>query len=490
MSGFPFVGRKRELDLIQSEWTSDQARMMILYGRRRIGKTRLLTHWIKTKSPRALYWVAEPTSPAAQLRSFSQALFSFEANSPFPDDFSYNSWKQAFEQVARIAAEKRFTLIIDEFTYLIALEKGLPGFLQNAWDHTLKQTHLFLIISGSHMGMMEREVLSYQAPLYGRATTRLLLQPLPFKATRGMFPKFRTDERVALYALFGGVPAYWEQFDVSLSLDRNIKEHLLSGAYLSEDEPRLLLQDFVSEIHNYVAILRAIANGYRTPKDMAKAAGLNERHISMYLKNLLQTGFVERRIPVTTRGTSRNGRHYISDPYLRFYYRFLAQRQAQLAMGVQDQALTEIKKHLIDFIGTHTWEELSREWLLRASGKSILPFLPDQVGSIWNKDAQIDVAGVNFMDKTLILGECKWNRQKMGVSVLKDLVEKTEKVLPREGDWQVFYLGFSRMGWKQSALGFARDFSAQGFGGTRWQAVGILLRNLDEIDQELADWTE
>lgn len=305
-----------------------------------------------------------------------------------------------------------------------------------------------------------------------------------------MFPKFRTDERVALYALFGGVPAYWEQFDVSLSLDRNIKEHLLSGAYLSEDEPRLLLQDFVSEIHNYVAILRAIANGYRTPKDMAKAAGLNERHISMYLKNLLQTGFVERRIPVTTRGTSRNGRHYISDPYLRFYYRFLAQRQAQLAMGVQDQALTEIKKHLIDFIGTHTWEELSREWLLRASGKSILPFLPDQVGSIWNKDAQIDVAGVNFMDKTLILGECKWNRQKMGVSVLKDLVEKTEKVLPREGDWQVFYLGFSRMGWKQSALGFARDFSAQGFGGTRWQAVGILLRNLDEIDQELADWTE
>ena len=490
MNESPFIGRKRELALIRSEWQSDEARMLILYGRRRIGKTRLLTHWINTDFPRALYWVAEPTSPVEQLRSFSQALFGFETNSPVPDSFSYASWKQAFEQVARMAEHKRFALILDEFTYLIALEKGLSGILQNAWDHGLKNTNLFLVISGSHLGMMEREVLSYQAPLYGRATTRLLLQPLPFKATQGMFPKFRTDERVALYAIFGGVPAYWEQFDPSESLDRNIKEHLLSGAYLSEDEPRLLLQDFVSEIHNYVAILRAIANGYRTPRDMARAAGLNERHISMYIKNLLQTGFVERRIPVTARGATRQRRHYILDPYLRFYYRFLSQRQAQLALGVRDQALAEIKKHLVDFIGTHTWEELSREWLLRASGKEIIPFLPDQVGNIWNKEAQIDVAGVNFMDKTLILGECKWNRRSMGVDVLKVLIEKTEKVLPREGDWQVYYLGFSRLGWKQSALDFVRDFSAQRIRGKRWQAAGILLRNLSEVDQELADWTD
>ena len=490
MSTSPFIGRKRELALIRSEWQSDEARMLILYGRRRIGKTRLLTHWINTDSPRALYWVAEPTSPVEQLRSFSQALFGFETNSPVPDSFSYASWKQAFEQVVRMAEHERFALILDEFTYLIALEKGLSGILQNAWDHSLKNTNLFLVISGSHLGMMEREVLSYQAPLYGRATTRLLLQPLPFKATQGMFPKFRTDERVALYAIFGGVPAYWEQFDPSESLDRNIKEHLLSGAYLSEDEPRLLLQDFVSEIHNYVAILRAIANGYRTPRDMARAAGLNERHISMYIRNLLQTGFVERRIPVTARGASRQGRHYISDPYLRFYYRFLSQRQAQLALGVRDQALAEIKKHLVDFIGTHTWEELSREWLLRASGKEIIPFLPDQVGSIWNKEAQIDVAGVNFMDKTLILGECKWNRRSMGGDVLKRLIEKTDKVLPREGDWQVYYLGFSRLGWKQSALDFVRDFSSQRVRGKRWQAAGILLRSLNEVDQELADWTD
>jgi len=189
-------------------------------------------------------------------------------------------------------------------------------------------------------------VLSYQAPLYGRATSRLHLQPLPFKTTKEIFSKYKADERVALYSIFGGVPAYWEQFDPRISLDKNIKQYLLSDGNLYQDEPRLLLQDFVTEIHNYAGILRAIAHGYRTPKEIATSSGLNDRHISMYLSNLAETGFVERRVPITDPPSSRKGRHHITDPFLRFYYRFLSQRQAQLALGVQDQALIEIKKHL------------------------------------------------------------------------------------------------------------------------------------------------
>jgi uncharacterized protein len=484
----PFVGREREIAILQSEWESAQARMLILYGRRRVGKTRLVTHWINNVTPRALYWVAEPTSSVDQLRSFSQALFGFESNSPVPEDFSYGSWAQAFEQAARMSKYERFALVLDEFTYLIALEQGIAGILQNAWDHQLKNSNIFLIISGSHVGMMERGVLSYQAPLYGRATSKLHLQPLPFKATKGMFPNYKADERVALYAIFGGVPAYWEQFDPNLNLDRNIKQHLLGDANLNEDEPRLLLQDFVSDIHNYASILRAIAYGYRTPKEVASAAGLNERHISMYLSNLLQTGFVERRVPVTETSTSRQGRHHITDPFLRFHYRFLSRRQAQLALGVRDQALAEIKRHLLDFIGTHTWEELCREWLLRASGKNLLPFLPDQVGSIWNREAQIDVAGVNFMDKTLILGECKWDRHPKDVGTLEKLIDKTDKVLPKDGQWKVFYLGFARRGWTSNAIEFARGEAKQAQ-GKRWQSAGMMLRNLDQIDDELAAWT-
>jgi hypothetical protein len=485
----PFIGRERELNVLQKEWESNAAKMLILYGRRRIGKTRLVTHWIENAAPRALYWVAEPTSSKDQLRSFSQALVNFESSVTAPDDFSYSTWGQAFEQAARLARQERFVLVLDEFTYLMALEEGIAGVLQNAWDQHLKDANIFLIISGSHLGMMERGVLSYQAPLYGRASARLQLQPLPFHTTKGFFPKYRPDERVALYSIFGGVPAYWEQFDPQASLDRNIKESLLGDANLMQDEPRLLLQDFVSEIHNYAGILRAIAQGYRTPKEIASASGLNDKHISMYLSTLIATGFVERRVPVTESAASRQGRHHITDPFLRFYYRFLSRRQAQLALGIPDQALAEIKKHWVDFIDTHTWEELCREWLLRASGQKLLPFLPDQVGSAWNRVAQVDVAGINFMDKTLILGACKWERQPIELDVLQKLVDKTGLVLPPEGQWRVFYLGFSRSGWTPEAQGFADRLKGAHIHGGNWQAVGMLLRSLEQVDDELGDWS-
>jgi uncharacterized protein len=485
----PFIARERELRLLQDQWQSPNARLMILYGRRRVGKTRLVTHWIETSGVCALYWVADPTSSLDQLASFSQTLFNFEGLGAAPDNFSYGTWAQAFQQMARLAQDKRMTVVLDEFTYVLAVEPGVAGVLQNLWDQTLSQSNLFLILSGSHIGMMQRHLLSYQAPLYGRATSKLQLLQLPFAASRHFFPNYRPDERVAIYAMLGGVPAYWEQFDPDQSLDANIREQFLGGANLLQDEPRLLLQDFVSEIHNYVAILRAIANGRRTPKEIASSAGLTDKHIGMYLSHLVDIGFVERRLPVTDKETTRSGRHFIIDPFLRFYFRFLTHRQTQLALGIQDQTLAELKRHLVDFIGTYTWEELCREWLLRASGHLQLPFLPDQVGSLWNKQAQIDVAGYNSMEKTLILGECKWDRHPMDWDVLSGLVEKTGKVLPSEGQWKVYYLGFARQGWTEPAHRFADQAASGNWHGENWRATGMQILDLNQVDQDLADWT-
>jgi uncharacterized protein len=489
VADFRFYGRQAELRILKQEYEAPAAKMLILYGRRRVGKTRLITHWIESTAARALYWVAEPTSSVDQLRSFSQALFEFDSGSPAPPNFSYATWKQAFERAARISREGRFALILDEFTYLLSIIPGIAGILQNIWDHSLKQANIFLIISGSHIGMMERGVLSYQAPLYGRATSKMLLQPLPFKETGAFFPRYQPDERVAVYAMFGGIPAYWEQLDPSLSLDRNIKEAVLGRTNLIQDEPRLLLQDFVSDIHNYTAILGAIARGFRTPREIAAESGLNDRHISMYLSNLIDTGYVERRLPITENPASRSGRHHITDPFLRFYFRFLSRRQAQIALGIEEQALKEIKRHLIDFIGTHTWEELCREWLLRATGRKILPFLPDEVGSIWNREAQIDVAGINTMEKTLILGECKWDRRPVGLDVLSGLVEKTGKVVPKDGNWRVAYLGFARSGWTKAALDLAQSLPGEKIRGENWQAASMLLKDLEQIDHDLGEWT-
>jgi AAA+ ATPase superfamily predicted ATPase len=491
MNRAPFIGRERELKLLQQLWQSQKAELLILYGRRRVGKTRLLTRWLEIDRPRALFWVGEPTSAYDQLRSFSQALYNFaNPGLPAPDNFTYASWAQAFQQVARLGQGERLAVIIDKFTYLLAAESGIAGLLQNTWDHVFREVNLLLVISGSHIGMMERNLLSYQAPLYGRATALLHLLPMPFANTRQFFPKYQADERVAVYAMLGGIPAYWERFDPATSIDWNIRTQFLETNSLLQDEPRLLLQDFVSEAHNYVAILRAIAYGNRTPKEIADFTGLADKHVPAYLTKLVETGFVERRSPVTLPQAKRSGRHFITDPFLRFYFRFLSRRQVQLALGVQDQALKEIKRHLIDFIGTHTWEELCQEWVLRAGAREKLPFLPDQVGSAWTKNTQVDVVGINSMEKTLLLGECKWSLKVMRRSVLQELMDRTAEIMPSEGQWTVYYLGFARSGWTPEAQQYANELAGKGLKGKNWQVVGTRLLDLKQLDQDLVDWTE
>lgn len=486
----PFIGRSRELSEFNRLYHSQKAEFLILYGRRRIGKTRLVTHWIETAKPRALFWIAEPTSSVDQLRSFSQTVFRFESDSQPPVDMSYGDWRTAFEALARLAEKERLAVVIDEFTYLLEAEPAVSAYLQHAWDHTLSQSNLFLIISGSHLGMMHRQVLSYQAPLYGRSTANLLLQPLPFGVTQSFYAHYAADERVAVYAMLGGVPAYWERFAPDRSITENIRQEFLNYSASLHDEPRLLLADFLRDPHNYVAIFRAIANGAATPKEIARFSGLDEKHVPQYLNVLADTGFIARRVPVTQPPSSRLGRHFITDPFLRFYYRFLARRQSQLALGVEEQALEEIRRHLLDFIGTYTWEELCQEWLLRATGHDRLPFLPDQVGGAWTRKAQVDVVGINSMEKTLILGECKWSPKPMDRDVIETLMQKTGQFVPSEGRWRVYYLGFARGGWLGEAQSLAHAFGRAKVRGENWSAVGMSLLDLSQVDQDLRDWSQ
>jgi AAA+ ATPase superfamily predicted ATPase len=485
-----FKGRARELNLIDDLWAMPDAALLILYGRRRVGKTRLIRHWIQQSSARALYWVAEPSSTLDQLRSFSRAVYNF--NNPeltAPADFTYATWTQAWQQLAVLAQTERFALFVDEFTYVLETDPSAAGALQNVWDDLLSRSDIFVTLCGSHLGMMHRHVLSYQSPLYGRATRQLHLQPIPFGNTSDFFPNYKPEERVAIYAIFGGIPAYWERINPAESISDNIRHQLLTPDNLMQSEPRLLLQDFVREPHNYISILQAVAAGERTQKDIGKRTGLAQGHVSKYLSVLRDAGFVERRVPVTAEKKSRNGRYHITDPYLRFYYRFLATRQAQLAIGEPDLALAEIKRHLLDFIAAHTWEELCREWTLRASVRDQLQLRVDRVGSAWTRQAQVDVVAVNSMEKTIVLGECKWQARPAGRRVLRALVDKTAEIVPKQGHWQVTYLGFARAGWTAAAEAFAKDVdSVLTEASGNWQVAGMTLLDLNQVDRDLRDW--
>ena len=197
------------------------------------------------------------------------------------------------------------------------------------------------------------------------------------------------------------------------------------------------------------------------------------------------------RVPVTESGPSRAGRYHITDPYLRFYFRFLADRQYQLALGAQNIALAEITRHMIDFIGRYTWEELCREWVLRASAFGELSVLSDHVGSAWNSKVQIDVAGINSMEKTLVLGECKWTLSKIERKVIADLIEeRAARIIPARGKWRVYFLGFSRSGWTSGALAYQHKINQHPVQGENWESIGLRLVTVDELDDDMTRWTK
>jgi AAA+ ATPase superfamily predicted ATPase len=477
------------LELLNRLWKSPKAELLVLSGRRRVGKTRLLTHWLEVSQPRALFWTAELTSQLDQLRSFSQAVANIRhPDTPAPATFTYPSWEQAFQELTNMAQEERLVVILDGFTRLLEVDPAIVDAMQRSWDHRLEGANLLLCLSGSHTAVLERQALDYQAPLHVRATALLHLLPLGFGLTPPYFPHYSPEERMAVYAMLGGIPAYWERFDPGINLDENIRRGFLGVKHLWGDEPRLLLQDHLAEAHNYIAILRAIAHGQRTPKAIAEFSGLPETHIPAYLSKLIDTGFVERRVPVTAPPGSRLGQHHIADPFLRFYYRFLSLRQRPLSSAGVDKVLAEMKAQLDDFIAAHTWKELCQEWLLGVYDDERLPFLPDQVGAAWTRKSRVDVVGYNPMERTLILGECRWNPYPVDREALHDLVARTADIVPQDDAWRVFYLGFARRGWTDAALAFSEEMSTEAVEGENWGAVGMTLLDLEGVDRDLAAW--
>jgi len=490
MNKYDFKGRLTELALLDSLWESPSASLLILYGRRRVGKTRLLTHWLSENKKRGIYWVAEPSSALHQLRSFSQVIYNFShSDAPAPRNFTYADWEQAFEEVARLAQDEKLVLFIDEVTYLIDVDVAIVGTLQKAWDHVLKQSHVMLALSGSQQGLMEKELLSYKAPLYGRATIHIDLQPLPFGAINEFFPDYNLTELVSIYAIFGGIPAYWERFNQESSLIDNVRMQLLTPNTLMQEEPRLLLQDFITDTHNYVGIMQAIAQGAQTQRDISNHTGLSQGHISKYLSVLRGTGFVERQVPVTEAAEkSRRGRYFITDPYLRFYYRFLSTRQTQMALGAPQQALDHIEANLPGFIEVYTWRELCREWLIGASGNGLMSPL-EQVGGAWSQKFSIDVAGINRQEKRLVLGVCAWQDKPAERHILRDLIVRTSTFVPKHGEWTVDYVAFASSGWTEETEALVRDIERTGESGRNWHAVNVRLLDLSQINEDLAHWS-
>ena len=474
----PFSGRNLELRPLTNQYQRPEAQLLVVYGRRRVGKTRLLTYWADQLNQPYLYWMASQTSAVNQLRDFSQQLFRFlNPTVPIDATFSYLSWEAAFAELQRASQQQRLVVILDEFTYVMQANPELPSLIQRAWDHQLKNSQIFLILSGSLAGIIQRVALDYQSPLYGRATARLKLHPLSYGVLADLLPNYNAEERVAVYTMTGGVPAYIELFDDRQNILANLQQRIVSPTNVMLTDGVFLLREQVEEPRNYIAILESIAAGFHNLSDIAKMAGIDRSNIAKYLGVLQELGYVDRVVPATVHRPeqSRQGRYVIVDPYLRFYYRFLAKNLPAIERGRLHQTISLLYDHLLDFIGSHTFEELCREWVEVSAEMNGLPFLPERVGSYWAKEAQIDVVAINWRTRQLLLGECKWGKPLVGPNVIQTLVQKSPKVLPDAGKWELYYAFFARSG-----------FSPE----TQSEAKNHFLVTLEQLEGDLGRWVK
>jgi hypothetical protein len=478
------IDRNRELQELNGLLHGRSSRL-IVSGRRRLGKTTLLVHWARTSGQPYLYWVGSHFPSKVLLEQFSKKVWQHgNQGKRVPRQFSYDTWSEAFEILAETCqGVKRHIIILDEFPYAVQSEPGLPSALQNAWDHHLKFSNVCLVLCGSHVGMMER-LLGADAPLYGRMAGPLRVRPLPFSATKIFFPSYSIEQRVAVYAILGGVPAYLEQFTDELSVQDNLRANLFQDVGLFRNDPDYLIGEQVRDLTNYQAVLAAIAAGARKPADIGLQAKLPHRSgADPYLAQLVEMDYVRRELPVTVpsekRQTSRSSRYILADNYLRFYFRFVRANLDLIAQELYDELEERIAEQLRSFVGMTTFEELCQEWVLIQARNRKLPFSVERVGSHWDSKVQVDVAAISWREKAFLLGEVKWQKGRISRRILRELViEKTPKVLdalPEGGDgWRVHYVFFSREGFTEAARTMAEE-------------NGVTLVDLEMLDSTLSE---
>lgn len=477
------VDRERELSELNALLQSARSSLLAVVGRRRLGKTTLLVHWARASGHPYIYWVGSHFPSDTLLAQFSRQVWQHgNPGRKVPMNFRYDSWSEAFESLAEACQEKRrHIVVLDEFPYAIQSEPALPSALQNAWDHHLKFSNICLVLCGSQVGMMER-LLGADAPLYGRMLGPLRVRPLLYSATSEFFPRYNAEQRIATYAILGGVPAYLEQFTDDLSIMQNLRQSLFRETGLFRTDPDYLIGEQVRDLKVYQAVLSAIALGARKPADIALQANLPQRSgVDPYLAQLVAMDYVRRELPATVspnkRKTSRQSRYVLADNYLRFYFRFVRSNLALIAQQLYDEVEKRISEQLRAFVGVTAFEELSREWILTQARAGEMPFSVEQVGSHWGGGVQVDVVAMNWREKQILLGESKWQTEPIRNRIVRELIEtktpKVLKLLPEEGDgWHVHYAFFSRSGFTDDGRALANEYGAQ-------------LVDLTRLDQDL-----
>lgn len=449
-----FIGRERELEVLRSHYGSDSFEFIGVYGRRRVGKTTLINEFARGLP--TLFFTAVEDSAEANLRGLCSSIYLY--HHPDADPLGaplYPDFTAAFDAAFAIGSKKRAVLVIDEFPYLAKADTAVPSILQRAIDRAVSEgSQLFLILCGSSLSFMKKQLLDRKSPLYGRRTGQIVLKPFDFFDSLAFFPGADAADAAQLFAMGGGVPLYLEQFDAHSSLEENIARTFLDPSSILYEEPANLLKQEVTKAASYNAVLYAMAGGKSRVNEIATTAHLSTSEASYYLKELRRIGLVERVEPIV--GPVGRAIYRVSDGLFAFWYRFVWPYRSLIEHGRGELVSKRIVDAMPGFMGS-VFEGICRSWLWRELGHD--DFVFTDVGSWWGTDPrtrqreELDVVAVDEHEVVLV-GECKWRNQPTGAEVLKKLDERASLVGASE---QVPRFVFSRLGFTAGCEELARD---------------------------------
>lgn len=443
-----FVARNHELELLANAYETPGFQMSVIYGRRRVGKTRLLRKFAEDK-PRVIFFTALESTASDNLTALSRAIHQISLTgqstakdlnqAAFP---RFSSFEDALQNIFVQAEEGRLLFVIDEYSYLAGSYPGISSILQSLIDEYKETSQLHLILCGSSMSFMEHQVLGHKSPLYGRRTMQLKVAPFDYLDAAKMLPGTDSVRAVELYAIAGGIPLYLEQLDPDRSTEWNIANRVLpTGALLNAEPLNYLLQE-VRNPATYNAVIAAIARGHVRPVEIGDAIHIDRARVDTYLKNLIELLIVERTAPVMD-ANRKKIQYRIIDNLFRFWYTFMPKYGSLVEAGRSDAiAHRMMEKEFPTFVGP-AFEDICRQWIMRQVERDALDILPREIGSWWGTDPrsrrqeEIDIVAPGI-DGDLLLGECKWRSEAVDVDVLDKLVERSELFTAAEKQLYLF----------------------------------------------------
>ncbi len=452
-----FIGREEELAILERE-CERKGGFVVLYGRRRVGKTTLIKEFVKGKH--ALYFLASQEAEALNIRRFAADVADY-VGQPLIREGTFSDWRPLFKAIADFESPTRKVLVIDEFPYLVTGNSAFPSILQYAWDELLRENNVMLVLCGSSVHMMRDIALSHDSPLYGRRTSQMRLKPLRFSELASGFPEYQFSELISLFALTGGVPRYLEFFDPIGQLETLLKENVFSTSGFLYEEPYFLLGQDIRDPVNYLSILKAVAAGNRRQSDITCFLGKRQGEISPYLKTLVDLGYLERRVPFNEKypERSKNGLYYLCDSFLDFWFRYVQPFASELEMGNMRPSLDAVGRTFGSNFVPFVFEVVSRQAFAELCAGGAIPFSPSRVGLYWNRrgSVEIDVAAIDNATGDVFLGECKYREKKPVTGAdLDDLLSKAKNA-PVPHDHAPLLGLFSKTGFAKEVLDRAKN---------------------------------